>query len=125
MLPSRLFFDSMLEDFKIDEKMKCDIYEKDNKYHVEAMVPGFQKKDIKIEVNKGTLTICAERNEEQIDENKKYIRRETRSYGKYERSFYLGDVEEENIEATFNDGVLTVVIPKKAPEETKRTIEIK
>lgn len=125
MLPSRLFFDTMFDDFKFDDKMKCDIYEKDNKYHVEASVPGFDKKDIKIEVNKGNLTITAEKSEEEVDEDKKYIKRETRSYGKFQRSFYLGDVEEENIEASFNNGILTVIIPKKVPEDTRRTIEIK
>ena len=47
MLPSRIFFDDMLDDFKMDERMKCDIYEKDNVYYVEADIPGYDKNDIK------------------------------------------------------------------------------
>lgn len=43
MLPSRIFFDDMLDDFKMDERMKCDIYEKDNVYYVEADIPGYDK----------------------------------------------------------------------------------
>lgn len=126
MLPSRIFFDSMLDDFKIDDRMKCDIYEKDNMYHVEVDVPGFNKNDINIEINKGTLSIIAEKKGEEKEENeKKYLRRERSSYGKYQRSFYLGDVDEENVEATFKNGILKIEIPKKTESECKKTIEIK
>lgn len=126
MLPSsRIFFDSLLDDVKMNDKMKCDIYEKDGAYNVEASIPGFNKEDISIEFNKGNLTITAEKEEEEEDKSKKYLRRERSFYGKYQRSFYLGDVDEENIEAEFNNGILTIKVPKKAVEETKKTIEIK
>lgn len=124
MLPSRIFFDSMLDDFKMEDKMKCDIYEKDGIYHVEADIPGFKKEDIKIEFNKGNLIITAEKNNEEDEENKNYIRRE-RTSSKYQRSFYLGEVDEEDISATFEHGTLKVSIPKKPEEDTKKTIEIK
>lgn len=82
--------------------MKCDIYEKENTYHVDMDLPGFKKDEIKVECNKGNLIVSAEKKheEEEKDEKKKYIRRE-RIYGKYSRSFYLGDVDEENIEASY------------------------
>ena len=123
MLPSRIFFDDMLDDLKFDEKMKCDIYEKDNTYHVEALVPGFKKEDIKIELDKGTLTITAEKKKE-INEDKKYLRRESNFYGKYQRSFYLGDVDDGNVKATFDNGILKIEVPVKEIPDTKKTIEI-
>lgn len=126
MLPSRIFFDDLLG--RMDEntnKMQCDIYEKDGVFYIEMDIPGFSKDDISIQMNKGTITISAEKKEEEIEDNKKYLRQERKFYGKYERSFYLGDVDEENISASFNDGILNISVPKKIEENTKRTIEIK
>lgn len=125
MLPSRIFFDDMLDDFKMDERMKCDIYEKDNIYYVEADIPGYDKNDIKLEFNKGSLSIIAEIKKETTEGDKKYLRRERKYYGKIERSFYLGDVDEEAIEATFNNGILKISIPKRQEEETRKIIDIK
>ena len=127
MLPSRFFLDNMVDNFFADNdnKMKCDIYEKDNTYHVEMDLPGFNKEDIKLELNNGNLTIIAEKSNEseEKDENKKYIRRE-RSYGKYSRTFYLGDVDEEKINAEFNNGTLAISIPKLEEKQTKKYIDI-
>ena len=125
MLPSRIFFDDMLDDFKMDERMKCDIYEKDNVYYVEADIPGYDKNNIKIEFNKGSLSIIAEIKKDQVENDKKYLRRERKYYGKVERSFYLGEVDEDAIEATFNNGILKISIPKKQEEETRKVIDIK
>ncbi len=127
MLPSRFFLDNMVDNFFADNdnKMKCDIYEKDNTYHVEMDLPGFSKEDIKLELNNGNLTISAEKSNEseEKDEDKKYIRRE-RSYGKYSRTFYLGDVDEEKINAEFNNGTLAISIPKLEEKQTKKYIDI-
>lgn len=105
--------------------MKCDIYEKENKYYVEMDLPGFKKDEIKIECNKGNLVISAEKCEkdDEEDNERNYLRRE-RVYNKYSRSFYLGDVAEEEISAKFSDGTLTVVVPKKQEVETKKYIDI-
>ncbi len=128
MLPTRFYFDNALDQFFENEgnKMKCDIYEKDNTYHVEMDLPGFKKNEIKIECNKGNLVVTAEKeeNDEEKDENKKYLRRE-RIYGKYSRSFYLGDVNEDGIEAKFDNGTLTISIPKIDENENKKLIDIK
>ena len=87
-------------------------------------MPGFTKDDINIEFNKGTLTISAEKKEEKEEKDeKKYIRRE-RFYGKLSRSFYLGDIEEENIKAEFKDGTLRVIAPKKDENISKKVINI-
>lgn len=128
LLPSRFFFDDdFLEDFmKIDKNfgsMKCDIYKDEDKYHIEVDVPGFDKKDISIECEDGYLTIEAEKSKESKDENKNYVRRE-RVFGKTKRQFYLGNVDEENIKAAFESGVLKIEIPILEVKDTKKKIEI-
>ena len=128
MLPTRFYFDNALDQFFENEgnKMKCDIYEKDNTYHVEMDLPGFNKNEIKIECNKGNLVVTAskEENNEEKDDNKKYLRRE-RIYGKYSRSFYLGDINEDEIEAKYENGTLTISIPKIDENKNKKLIDIK
>ena len=124
MLPSEVFFNNFLDSMDNDKKMQCDIYEKDNNINIEMDIPGFNKEDINIEINKGNLVVTAEKNEEE-NEDKKYLRRERKFYGKYQRSFYIGEIDEENIEASFENGILKISIPKKTEEETKKLIEIK
>ena len=61
----------------------------------------------------------------EADKEKNYLRRE-RIYGKYERSFYLGDLDEDKIDASFENGMLKIVVPKKEEaQDTKKMIEIK
>ena len=122
MLPSRLFFDDSF--FKGDENIKSDIYEKDGRLVVEMEAPGYTKEDINISIDKGTLSISFEK-EEEDEENKKYLHRERKSYSKVSRSFYLGDIDEEDINASFKNGILVVSAPKKKEIETKKTISIK
>ena len=122
MLPSRLFFDDSF--FKGDENIKSDIYEKDGRLVVEMEAPGYTKDDINISIDKGTLSISFEK-EENEEENKKYLHRERKSYSKVSRSFYLGDIDEKDIDASFKNGVLVVSAPKKKEIETKKTISIK
>lgn len=126
MLPRRFYIDDVINSLMESEKseMKCDIYEKDNTYFVELDLPGYKKEDIKIECNKGNLIISCEKQKEEKDETKKYIRRE-RSYGKYSRSIYLGDIDQNNIDAEFNNGTLTITIPKIDEEKNKKYIDIK
>lgn len=123
MLPSR-FYEDMLEEMESSKMMNCDIYEKDGKYHLEMDIPGFKKNEIKIECHKGTITVSAKKefNKEEHD-GKKFLRRERR-YSNIERSFYLGDILEDKIDAEYVDGILKVVIPQRQEEE-KHIIEIK
>ena len=123
MLPSRMFFDDLLSDMSVEGKMKCDIYEKDNKYFIEMDVPGYKKEDIKIEVDKGNIVIRAEK-EAKEEENKKYWHRERKMYGKIERSFHLEDMDEESIKASFKDGILKIAIAKLAEDKYKKIISI-
>lgn len=125
MLPSRIFFDDVFDNEEKHPQMSCDIYEKDGIYYVEVDVPGFKKSDIKIEFNKGSLTIVAEHHKEEIDRSKKYIHRERRMYGKLERTIYLGEVDEDKINASFEDGILKIEAPKKYDDNRKKYIDIR
>ena len=128
MLPSRIFFDSLLDDYedsRFKKSMKCDIFEKDGNYNVVMDIPGFKKEDINIECDNGVIKIsCEQKEEENEEDDKKYIRKE-RVYEKCERSFNFGDIKEDEIEAEFTDGTLKLVIPKQEKVDTKKSIEIK
>lgn len=108
--------------------MKTDIKEHDNGYELTVDLPGVKKEDIKAELNDGYLTITAENNtsKDEKDEKGKYLCRERYS-GSYSRSFYVGDaVTEEDIRAKFENGTLTLDIPKKEalPEKQNKYIAI-
>ena len=126
LIPRSYFLDSIFDDFEHEKKssvMKCDIYEKDGLYNIDIDVPGFDKKDINIECKDGYLTVTAKREKNVNEENKKYIRRE-KSYGEYSRSFYVGDVDTDLINAKFNNGTLLITVPKEEKTDTKKIIEI-
>ena len=126
LIPRRFYLDDFFDNFisKEDSKMKCDIYEKNGDYHIEMEIPGFNKEDINIEVQDGYLKITAEKSESENKEEKNYIRRE-RSFGKYQRSFYLGNLDANKIEANFKDGILNIIVPKIEEEKNKKIIDIK
>jgi len=128
IVPRNYYIDDLFDGFfnGDENKMKCDIYEKEGNFVLEMDVPGFQKEDIKIECNKGNIIVTAqkENKSEEQDPDKKYLRRE-RIYGKYERSFYLGDILEDNISASLEDGTLKIVVPKQMERDTKKYIEVK
>ena len=133
MLPSMRdfdLFDDMFRDpfFKGENKiMKTDIKENENDYNIDIDLPGFDKEDIKIDIENGYLNVSAKKesnNEEK--EDGKYVRRE-RYLGECSRSFYVGDsLNEEDIKATFKNGTLSLVVPKddKKKIEEKKYIQI-
>ncbi|MBR1497978.1 MAG: Hsp20/alpha crystallin family protein [Oscillospiraceae bacterium] len=103
-----------------------DIRETDTAYVLEADLPGFKKEDINIDISDNTLTIRAERHSEHEEKDKQgnYIRCE-RSYGNFSRSFGLDGVDTEAIKAGFDNGVLTLTMPKlTAPQPSSRRLEI-
>lgn len=127
LLPGKFYFDNFFDDFAEDRKlmnMNCDIYEKDGNYNIIIDIPGFDKKDINIDVDNGYLTIEASRNIENNEDDKHYIKRE-RFYGSFKRQFYIGDIDHESINAEFKDGTLKVTVPIQEEKETKKSIEIK
>lgn len=130
LLPSRkfdFFEDPFFKNTKRDLIMNTDIIEKENEYEFKIDLPGFNKEDIRIEMENGELVIHA-KNEKSDEETKdgKIIRQE-RYYGEISRSFYIGDnIKDDDVQASFDKGVLTLIVPKKEEtRDTKKYIEIK
>ena len=120
-------FPSIKNEFKeLDKLMKTDVREEENGYTLEVEMPGVKKENVNLELNNGYLTIEAKQNSNNDEKDKKgnYIRRE-RYFGSSARSFYVGDIKEEDIEASHDSGILKIYIPKEKREETKKRIEIK
>jgi HSP20 family protein len=91
-----------------------DVYEDKESIVIEVEAPGMKEEDLKVNLENNTLTITGERKFEKEEKNKNYYRME-RSYGTFSRSFFLPDnVEAKNIKAKYKDGVLKLVLPKKA-----------
>ena len=125
LIPRNYFLDDVFEDFNSNNNsMKCDVYEKDDAYNIEVDVPGFKKEDINIDVDNGYLTIRASKHFDETEKGKNYICRE-RKYGKFERSFYLGDLKTDDVEASFENGTLKIRVPKIEESKDKKRIEIK
>ncbi len=125
-------FDDFFKKFDVRPEFKnvmsTDIVEKDDGLEMIVDLPGVKKEDIKIELNKGYLIITASSNveKEEKDDSKNYLRRE-RSTGRYRRSFFVGDeLTEDDIKAKFENGTLTINLPKKEQKkiEEKKTINI-
>jgi len=100
---------------------RVDIKEAGNHYEITAELPGVAKEDIQLHVRDGVLTLEAETNQEDKEEKDGKVIRQERRYGKYMRSFNLGtDIHEEDIKASFKDGVLRLEAPKLQPKEPER-----
>ena len=127
-------FDEFFEDFarpakrpvkyQVPSVMRTDVKENNTGYELHIDLPGYKKEDVKAELKDGNLTITATSNVEndKKDENGRFIRRE-RFYGNCSRSFYVGEhVEQTDIKAKFEDGILKIFVPKK---EAKPVVEVK
>ncbi|HIR41332.1 MAG TPA: Hsp20/alpha crystallin family protein [Candidatus Egerieicola pullicola] len=127
MLPS-IFGEDLFDDFmdfpfrttrsyqNVHGLMQTDIRETKDGYELDVDLPGFDKKDINLELKDGYLTIKASRNEEKEDKKHHYLRKE-RFTGSCSRSFYVGDsVKEEDVHAKFDNGILKLSFPKEEPK---------
>lgn len=108
--------------------MKTDIKEKDDKYLIYVDLPGYEKENIKIDIDDGYLTVTGEVNntKENKQEDGSFVRKE-RYIGTCTRSFYIGeDITEDEIKASFKNGVLNIEIPKKEEKkiQEKKYIQI-
>lgn len=107
--------------------MKTDVQENDSGYTVDIDLPGFKKDEVNVELKDGYLTVSASKglNRDEKDKEGHYIRQE-RYTGACSRSFYVGDVQPEDVKAKFEDGVLKLTVPKKdAPAlEAKNKVTI-
>jgi HSP20 family protein len=126
-LPARDYFDQLMHGFFNDDFLaplgnmanafRVDLRETENEYIVEADLPGVKKGDITLRYENQYLTISAKRDETQEVKDESYVRRERR-YGQFQRSIYIDNVMDDKIDAKFNDGVLTVTLPKR--DKTQR-----
>lgn len=124
-------FDDMFSDFDFRRNdikvMRTDLKEGEDKYILHMDLPGYEKENIKLDLEKGYLTVSASVNKEVNDsKGEKYIHKE-RYVGNCSRTFFVGDeIKEEDIKANFKNGTLIVEIPKMNKElvQSKKHIEI-
>jgi HSP20 family protein len=114
---SQIFDNFFKEDFfapltNVGNGFRVDLKEVDDSYLIEADLPGIKKEDIALQYANNYLTIVAKRHDSQDTNQDNYLRRERR-YGEFQRSFYIGNVQEDKADAEFKDGVLTINLPKK------------
>lgn len=104
---------------------KVDISEDEDAFHIEAEMPGLNKDDISLGVEEDVLTIKGERKQETEEKDKNYHRIE-RTYGSFSRSFNLGEmIDQEKIDASFENGILHVSLPKAQQVRRAKEIAIK
>lgn len=116
--------------FSSDRIMRTDVEESDDHYTLKMDLPGYQKEDVTISLNRGNLTISAKRNTSKDEKDDRgNILRQERFTGNCSRTFSVGtDVKDTDIHASFKDGILTVTVPKveqkkELPEHNYITIE--
>ena len=110
-----------------DRLMKTDVHEHDDQYEVDIDLPGFKKEEIHLALENGYLTVGASKGVDKEEKTRKgKLIRQERYTGSMQRSFYVGEGRsEEDIKARFEDGVLKLTVPKKAPAlPEKKTIMI-
>lgn len=100
---------------------KVEVAESNNQFTVSAEIPGIDEKDVELLVKDGNLVI---RGEAKCETEEKERQWSERFYGRFERQIPLGDIEEDKIEATFKNGVLTVVCPKSERAQATKRIAI-
>ncbi|MBC7902768.1 MAG: Hsp20/alpha crystallin family protein [Gemmatimonadaceae bacterium] len=121
-------FDELFNDYSAPDKTgssfpPANIVESKDAYHLELNVPGRNKEDFAINIDRGTLTISFEKKEEAKQEDYKTIRREF-SFQGFKRSFNLDDkIDAANIQAKYENGLLKLFLPKK-PEVKEATKQI-
>ncbi|PIB36805.1 heat-shock protein Hsp20 [Reichenbachiella sp. 5M10] len=104
---------------------QVDVSETDAAFELQFALPGFKKGDVSIELNNGVLTVSGERKFEEEKTKKNFHSVETR-YGSFKRAFQMPDnINDESVEAKFEDGILNIIIPKDVKKEQKKNIAIK
>lgn len=127
MTPFDFFEDfsrNLFNDFK-SNLIKTDIHETDNEYLVEAELPGIPKENIQVTYEDGVLTISGQQQIDTVDEDKKgKLIRSERSSTSLRRQYLLENVKEDEIKASYSDGILKVTLPKDSNKEIKTSIPI-
>ena len=103
-----------------DFDIMVDVSETNDEYKVKADIPGVKKEDISVAIDGNMVSISAETKRETEEKNEKWLRTE-RHYGKVQRAFSLGqDIDSAGVKAKYDQGVLNLVLPKKAGSVSKR-----
>ena len=106
------FNDDFTAAFNGSNDIKADVRETNEAYLVEAELPGVNKEDLRLDYDNNYLTISAMKNETFEDRQDNYLRQE-RHYGQIARSFYFDNVDKNQIQARFQNGVLDIILPKR------------
>ena len=115
-LMNAFFEDSKINASGFDFLPKADIIESEQHYEIHMALPGIRKEDIRISVEGDMLNIEGERKKSISEDTEKYVRRET-TFGKFSRSFNIAKLDSSAIEAGFENGILTVKLPKQKTEK--------
>ena len=119
-----VFFDRLWPEWRRDVGEEwtptVNLSEKEGSFNLTVEIPGISKEDITVTVDNGIVTLSGKKETETEEKNTDYYVKETRS-GSFSRSFRLpGEIDETKVDATYKDGVLTVVMPRKEESKTKK-----
>ncbi|MEN1760966.1 Hsp20/alpha crystallin family protein [Anoxynatronum sibiricum] len=121
-------FDRFLQDSwmtpSVGTGIKVDIQEKDDQYLLEAEIPGVEKEQIRVDYDNNYLTIAVEQQEEINEEKGNYICRERRM-GRTSRTFHVKDIDPDTINASYENGILKVTLPRTHEAKRRTSIEIR
>lgn len=122
----RFFNDSLASRGRVNSfSPHVDAYETEKSYEIEAALPGMKREDIKVDFHQGRLTIAGERQFRNEQNQRRYHMVES-SFGSFQRSFQLPDtVDASGIQASFEDGMLRVSVPKDEQKTMRHQIQIK
>ena len=119
-----VFFDRLWPEWRRDWGEEwaptVNLFEKDGNFHITAEIPGIKKEDISITISNGVVTLSGKKETDKEEKTEDYYLKETRS-GSFSRSFKLpGEIDETKVDASYKDGVLTVVMPRKEESKAKK-----
>jgi HSP20 family protein len=115
------FFIKPLHGDALPQSIKVDVKESGEGYTVQAEIPGVSKEDIHVHIEGGTVTVSAEVKQEDKQTSDEKLLRSERYYGSVSRSFQLpSDIDQSRAKARYDNGVLTLTLPKKAAQASQR-----
>lgn len=133
LFANRSPLNNMLEDFFSEDGLfsrnflrdsfKVDVCDNEKEYIVQAEIPGANKEDVEVEMEKGRLTIAIKKEENKDEETKNYIHKERRT-ASMSRSIYLADAQDSEITAKLENGILEIIVPKVEKTNAVKKIEI-
>lgn len=123
--PNLFDVESVMPKWGLANTPSVNIMEKNKEYEIELAAPGLEKKDFKVEIDNGCLSISCEKKRDEKEENENYRRREF-SYQSFNRTFELPENSlPDKIDAHYEDGILKLTLPKRDETNVKARKEIK